>query len=68
MSGQRKQVQQGVGEGNIVLQDEFIGFEHVLFELGADLGEVIRHSSLGSKDHVEEVGRAARHATADRMA
>src|SRR5712691_11366830 len=55
------QVQQGVGEGHIMLTDEFVVLEHVVLELGAVLGEVVGGSSPGCKDHVEEVRRAPHH-------
>ena len=56
------QVHQCVGESHIVLTDEFVVIDDVLLELRPVLGKVIRRSSPGGKDDIEEVGGASHHA------
>jgi hypothetical protein len=57
------QVHQGVGQGYILLTEEFVVLEHVVLKRGAILGKVVRRAGPGGKEHVEEVGRAPHHAT-----
>jgi hypothetical protein len=57
------QVHQGVGEGYVLLAEECIVMQHVLLELRAILGEVVRGTSPGGKEHVEKVRRAPHHPT-----
>ena len=56
------EVDQGVGEGDVVFPQELVVVEDVLLELGAVLREVVSGASPGGEDGVHEVRRAAHHA------
>ena len=58
------QVDQRVGESDIVLPDELVIAKDIFFELGPVLGKVIRGAGPGSQGDIQEIRGAGHHSAA----